>query len=174
VHSAGPPTSRPSRASPRSTTLALGILSASCLAVDATFGGIVVTVALCGFGIIELIGRQRLLKGGADSLRILAWNQLAFFAAVTIYCILQIATFSPNSIISPEDQATLKQLGDTSGLLDPKTWKPLYALIYGAVILVSFASQGGLALYYVRRGKYLELFRSASESEKQLLLQIAP
>jgi hypothetical protein len=159
------------------TTLAIGILSASCLALEPTLGAIAITVALCAFGVIELVGRQRLLKGAADALRILAWNQLAFFAAVAIYCGVQMATFSTASLISPEDQAALKQLEDTSGgstLLDPKTWKSLNAGMYALVILVSFASQGGLALYYYRRRKYLDLFRSASESEKQLLLQIAP
>jgi hypothetical protein len=156
------------------TTLSLGILSVSCLAFDATLGAITATVALCTFGITELIGRQRLLKGAADSLRILAWNQLAFFAAVAIYCIVQMVTFSPNAVVSPEDQAMLKQLGDTTGLLDPKTWKPLNALIYAAIIVVSFASQGGLAFYYARRRKSLDLFHSASEAEKQLLLQITP
>jgi hypothetical protein len=158
------------------TTLSLGLLSGSCLLVDVSLVAVAITLALCAFGMIELIGRQRLLKGAADALRILAWNQIAFFAAVAIYCGVQIATFSPESQLSAEDRDALKQLqGATgSGLLDPKVWKSLNSGIYAVIILVSFASQGGLALYYARRRKHLEVFRSATEAERQLLLQIAP
>jgi hypothetical protein len=158
------------------TTLALGVLSGSCLMLDASLGAVAITLALCAFGAIEMIGRQRLLKGQGDSLRILAWNQLAFFAAVTIYCGVQIATFSTASLISAEDQATLKQVEDATGstMLDPKVWKPLNTAMYAAIIMVSLASQGGLAWYYARRKKPLDVFRSASDAEKQLLLQIAP
>ena len=117
-----------------------------------------------------------MLKGAADSLRILAWNQVAFFAAVAIYCGVQIVTFSTASLVSADDRQALQELQETTGstMLDPKTWKSLNSSFYGLFILVSFASQGGLALYYRRRRKYLESFCSASQAEKQLLLQIAP
>ena len=114
------------------------------------------------------------MKGAADALRILAWNQIAFLAAVAIYCSVQIATFSPNAVIPAEDQDALKQLGDKTGLLDPKMWGAMNAGMYVVIFVVSAASQGGLALYYWRRTKYLDLFRTASDSERQLLLQIAP
>jgi hypothetical protein len=161
------------------TTLAIGIFSASCLAFGASLGDLAITVALCTFGAIELIGRQRLLKGAADALRILTWNQLAFFAAIAIYCGVKIVTFSTASLVSPETRDAMAQLQGATGssLLDPQTEKTLklgYLAMYGLIILISLASQGGLALYYARRHKYLDLFRSASESEKQLLLQIAP
>ena len=161
------------------TTLAIGTLSLTCLFLDPGLVGFAVAFALCGFGAIELIGRQRLLQGTEDSLRILTWNQLAFFAAVAIYCGVQMATFSVQSLISPETRSVLGELPGASGgnLFDPQTEKSLklaYIAVYALIILVSLASQGGLALYYARRRKHLDLFRSASDWEKQLLLQISP
>src|SRR5258708_36280244 len=68
------------------TALTLGVGSMSCVAISPDAMGILATAVLMTVGIVELAGRQRLLAGRPDALKWLALNQLAFLAAITLYC----------------------------------------------------------------------------------------
>ena len=150
------------------TTLIIALASASFTAFDPGVGGIVAVVVLAAVGTVELIGRHKLLRGDANATRILALNQLGFLAAITVYCCVQMATFSVASITS--------QIPAELGTLDASTKQMVRQLwygFYGLLIFLSVIFQGGLALYYHRCAKHVERFRAAQDWEKQLLMRIA-
>lgn len=158
------------------TTLILGLASLSCTIFDPSALGILASIALLAFGAIELLGRQQLLAGGENSLRILMWNQLAFFAAVAIYCLIQMATFSTQSLVSPETSNLLAEMSGGTGGLDPsivKMGKLVCFALYSLIIVISFISQGGLALYYAKRQRHLDAFRAATEWERKLVMGVS-
>ena len=151
------------------TTLVIAIASASFTAFDPGVMSVLATMILGAVGTVELVGRRKLLRADENATRLLAVNQLAFLTAITLYCIVQMATFSSSSIAA--------QLPPELGPLDASTqqmirqmWNGFYILL----IVLSFIFQGGLALYYYRQQKHVARFRAAQDWEKQLLMRIAP
>ena len=86
-------------------------------------------------------------------------NQLLFVLVIIAYCVYQMATFSPDAMYSsPETREMLAQAaGDLQQAIEAAL--PLfYYAVYGLVMLLSAVCQGGLALYYVTRRRYVDLF----------------
>ena len=149
------------------TTLIIALGSASFTAFDPGIAGVLATVILAAVGTVELVGRKKLLRGDASATRILAFNQLAFLAAIIIYCCMQMAMFSLSSLT--------KEIPPELGPIDPSTQQLIRQLWNGFYILLIFLSlvfQGGLALYYHRKAKHVDRFRSAQDWEKDLLIRI--
>ena len=46
-------------------------------------------------------------------------------------------------------------------------------LMYGAVMVIGWVSQGGLALYYLRRKPLVDQLNSTPEWERQLITKVA-
>lgn len=156
------------------STLIIAIASASCAVFSPDWIGILVTIALFAVGGVELIGRGKLLKGERNALKILAWNQVAFFAAIALYCIVQMVGFSSHSLISGDTRSLLAQMNDSGLDKEMEHWARLGTFaIYGTILIGSFFSQGGLALYYARRQNHLNTFTAAPAWQKQLLVGIA-
>jgi len=126
---------------------------------------------LLAVGTIELVGRQRLLRGEPNALRILCFNQLAFLAAIAIYCGIQIASFSTSSLA--QELKSAAGGADVGEIIDPNFIHRMNSWFYASVIVVSIASQGGLAWYYYRRQKYLDAFRAAEPWQRDLLQKVA-
>jgi len=154
------------------STLAIGVLSLGCL----SFGlatGLVAVVVLLSVGTIELIGRQKLLNADPKAPKLLAYNQLAFIAAITIYCGVQMATLSIKKTITEMNNSP--ELGgqvDINELFSKESQKQLqYAVygFYGIVALLAWISQGRLALYYWRKKPAVEAFNATPEWQKQLV-----
>ena len=101
----------------------------------------------------------------------LSINQLAFLAAIAIYCGIQILSFSTNSLTKELNSAAGG--ADIGELIDPNFIHRLNSWFYGIVIAVSIASQGGLAWYYARRQKYLDAFRAAEPWQRELLQKVS-
>ncbi len=160
------------------TSIVLGVGGLACLGFGVQLSGILAVVVLLTVGFIELTGRQWLLNGKSNALRVLAFNQLGFLAAIAIYCGVQIATFSSKSLTQSLN-TKIQEMGggDLGDLIDPKTAPQMAQSVntgfYGLVLLVSIASQGGLAWYYARRGKYLEAYRSAEPWQRDLLQKVS-
>jgi hypothetical protein len=157
------------------TSLILGIGALGCLGMSRDVPGVIAVVVLFAVGVTELVGRQRLLAGQTNALRILAFNQIAFLAAIGLYCLIQIVTFSGNSAIQSLN-AELKQAGggaDVGSLVDPQLASSLNTMLYVVVFGVSIASQGGLAWYYTRRQKYLEAFAASEPWQREFLQKVS-
>ena len=156
------------------TSLILGIGSVGCLGISHDSLGIFATLVLLTVGVVELVGRQRLLNGNPRALRLLAFNQLGFLAAIAIYCVTQIVTFSAKSLTqSLNSQLREAGGGDLGNLIDPQMAQSLNTTLYVSVLVVAIASQGGLALYYWRRQKHLDAYLTAEPWQRQLLQTVS-
>lgn len=127
--------------------------------------GFVMVAGIGLLGAIEYAGAGRLRRGQRDAATFLAKNQLAFLGLITAYCICQSLTAARGGggllAVSPEFQAQLAQLQGAGQDLQRQLdfWTPIITYgVYGLVILVSVAAQGGLALYYYTRRRHLADF----------------
>lgn len=92
--------------------------------------------------------------------RRLGANQILLMALIFAYCIWQIvAIFTLGSITTLYPQ--LEQLGPTYGIdtsnLDTVV-RVLVVVVYGAVMVASFLTQGGMALYYFTRARHVRAY----------------
>ena len=126
----------------------------------ALFGtvGLLVFATLAAVAWNEFRGRRRLLNYDPAGASILGWNQLCLLAMVTIYCLWSLYSnlWGGDSIeaqlhASPELGAAFGSLEGIGDLV-----KPIVVLFYGAVIALSVVFQGGNAVYYFTRRKYVE------------------
>ncbi len=127
--------------------------------------GFVMVAGIGVLGGVEYAGAGRLRRGQRDAAAFLAKNQLVFLGLITAYCVYQMLTAARGGggllAVSPEFQGQLAQLQgygqDLQRQLD--FWMPIITYgVYGLVILASIAAQGGLALYYYTRRRYLADF----------------
>jgi hypothetical protein len=138
------------------TTAILAALSAP-FALFSTIG-LVAFVVLALVAANEFRGRCRLLGFDPAGPTILAWNQLAFLALITAYCLWSIYaglhgqhSYEAEFRANPDLAAALGTLGDLGDV-----YKQLVVLVYGAVIVLSILFQGGNALYYFTRRRHVE------------------
>lgn len=123
-----------------------------------SLSGFLVCAGLAVVAYNELRGRRRLLVFDPAAATQLGWNQLGLLALITVYCLW--ATYSNLFGASSFDsQLTAHpEIGNALGSLDE--FKPLIeqmvVLFYGVVIALSVVFQGGNALYYFTRRKYIE------------------
>jgi len=156
------------------TTLVLGILGIGCLAFGVNVQGVLAVVVMITIGVVELVGRQRILRGDEGAPKLLAMNQLAFIAAISIYCCVQMATTSVKSSLDELNQAAGGQL-DVGGLISKDNAHQMQLAVYGfygLVMLVSWASQGRLALYYWRRKAIVAAYNAAPEWQRKIILSM--
>ena len=157
------------------TTLTLGVLGIGCLAFGIDAKGLLAVAVMITVGIVELVGSQRILKADEGAPKLLALNQLAFIAAISIYCVAQMASTSVKSSIDDLNQAAGGQL-DVSQLVSKDSARQMQQLVYafyGVVMLVSWISQGRLALYYWRRKATIAAFRGTPEWQRQLVRNVS-
>ena len=148
-------------------TVVIAAISLLVSFMSFSFLGIFVSLGVCAVGVVEMIGASRVRIGDASACRLLGRNQLALLGVITVYCAIQIATFSPeaarNAVLSPESRSQLAALkGGQQGLddvIDKYAPRMVYGF-YGLVILISAAFQGGMAVSYFRRRKHVEAFNA--------------
>lgn len=122
-----------------------------------SLAGLVVFVGLSLVAWNEFRGRRRLLDYDPAGATILGWNQLGLLALITLYCVWAIYSnlWGSQSIdaqlnANPELRAAFGSLDGLGQLL-----KPIVLAFYGIVIALSALFQGGNALYYFTRRKYV-------------------
>jgi hypothetical protein len=150
-------------------TLTIGAVSGLCVLFGPSWQGAFVTAGLCGIGAMEYWGHRRIGRADADAAAVLGWNQVTFLAMIVLYCVAQMALFTPESIkvaaISPEARSQLHSLPGMEKSIDKQIerFAPLVMYgFYGLVIVLSTLSQGGLALYYFTRRKRIERFHGST------------
>lgn len=137
-----------------------------------------VGLALILLGVNEERGRRQLLALDARAPNRLAWNQLALFLLVLVYCAhsAYVTWYGPDPLAALSSQSaeirdTLDQLSQQmdGGLSDLGAWaRGVTVLIYAAALLASAAVQGLTALYYRSLRQSVETLAKAPEWARAL------
>jgi len=148
-------------------TLVIGISAIPFVLLWPSWQGGLVAAGLCVIGVVEYKGYQRMRRADPNAARMLGTNQLALLGLIVLYCLAQMAAFSPEqaraAAISPEVRAQLANLPSMAKAIDSDIDRlaPLATYgFYGLVIVLSIAFQGGLARYYFTRRRHLEAFNA--------------
>jgi hypothetical protein len=163
-------------------TLAIGAIAVPFTLVWPSFSSALITVGICAVGAMEFAGYRKMRQADPSAARWLGRNQLAFLGLIVVYCAIQMLTFSAEEIraaaMSPEFRAQLGAMPDMAREIDRniEQWAPLATYgFYSLVIVLSVLFQGGLALYYFRRQKFLEAFqRGTPPWVRRLLIECGP
>ncbi len=147
------------------TTLVIAALAIPFLLIDPGWVGLVIVAGLFTAGIVELVASRKLREGDPDAARTLGSNQLFLFAVISFYCVVQMVSFAradlDDLVMSPEMRGQIGYLPEL-GSLEKQADAILPLVVYGfyaLVIVASAAFQGGLAIYYFSRRKYLAAAR---------------
>ncbi|MGD9636031.1 MAG: hypothetical protein AB7G28_25405 [Pirellulales bacterium] len=140
------------------TTAVLAALSAPFALFS--LAGLAVFAGLAAVAWNEFRGRERLRQFDPAGASILGWNQLGLLALITVYCLWAIYSnlWGSESIdaqlrANPELKAAFGSLDGLSQMVEP-----IVLAFYGLVIALSTLFQGGNALYYFTRRKYVETY----------------
>jgi hypothetical protein len=126
--------------------------------------GIAVSLLVLAAGIVELRGRRALKRRNADGMKLLVRAQLFLLTVILVYCARSLGSFDAGYLkeqLIPEMRQyfllfginfdeILQQFELTEDNLVPLV-HTAFLVLYGSVALISLIYQGGLALYY--RGK---------------------
>lgn len=163
------------------TTLFIGALSALCTAFSMGWQNVLVSAAILAVGCVEYVGAARLRRADPRAASLLMRNQLAFLAVIVLYSIIQLATFSTETLkkeaVSPEFRQQLHELPSMERSIDQEMdkWGSIMNFgLYAGLIVVSILFQGGLAWYYATRQKHVEAFhRTNPDWAKQVVTRLA-
>lgn len=140
------------------TTAILAVLSAPFALFS--LAGFVVFAGLALVAWNEFRGRRRLLEYDPAGVSILGWNQVGLLALISVYCLWAIYSNLWGSASIDAQLRANPQLSAAFGSLDgmSELVKPIVLAFYGTVIALTAIFQGGNALYYFTRRKYLETY----------------
>ena len=160
------------------TILVIGVGGWPVLLFSPSLSGLVVVGGICLIGVLEYVGADKMRRGQRDAPAFLARNQLMFVGLIAAYCVYQMVTFNPDEMraaagLSGKDAQVLELgAGDLTRTLDSLLPVAVYGF-YLLVILLIAVCQGGLALYYFTRKKYIEVFeRDAPLWVKRILAEV--
>jgi hypothetical protein len=134
-------------------------------AVGRDFPGAIAGCLAAGAGALELRAVSRIESGDERGVSGLVHSQMALLAVILAYCLARLWMFDPAAL---EAMLTLDRRQELAALgLTDEQFRPVleqgYRALYLTVAVVSLAYQGGMALYYHRKGDELRL-AMASES----------
>lgn len=136
------------------TTLIIGLLGLPFMVLSFSWSSMAITLGVCVIGAIEYVGYRRLRLGLPSAANFLACNQLAFLGLISAYCVFQMLTFSTAELDAAIGSQTPPEVSQLVGSLAPLVTVGFYSL----VIVMSIVFQGGLAMYYFTRRKYLRAY----------------
>jgi len=106
---------------------------------------------------IELKAAKRLHQLDATAVKTLAWNQVLFGSLLLAYAAYSLwGVYHDKSEIS-QQLAGMPEMGALGNDLDQLT-RMIGVLIYGVLAAVAIFGQGGTALYYLTRKKYVDAY----------------
>lgn len=115
--------------------------------------GVGVSLLVMVAGVIELRGRQRLLRRDPAGMKLLVRAQLWLLSVILVYCVSRLGSFDGETAmasLTPEMEVALREAGLERADVLPLVQTVFYA-VYGTVAFVSVIFQGGLTLYYRSR-----------------------
>jgi membrane protein insertase Oxa1/YidC/SpoIIIJ len=134
------------------TILPMAVLSLPLLVWFHDPWSLLIVATLWVVGIVEYRGHKRLQQDDPAACRMLGFNQLALLAVLVTY-------FLTRMILPPSED--MKRYLASSGAGSAEIAHMLAALnyiMYTVLIVVVVAFQGGLALYYFSRRKFIEAY----------------
>jgi hypothetical protein len=121
--------------------------------------GIAVSLLVTLGGALEVHGYRLLKRGQVDGLRWLIRSQLMVLGVIWAYAGTRLVSFDEGTVreaFTSEMRSALSDLGLTFDDILPLVRRTFH-LLYGGVLAVTLLYQGGLALYYRRRGRAIEI-----------------
>jgi hypothetical protein len=103
---------------------------------------------------VELRGAGRIRQLQSDAARVLGFNQLALGALLIAYGAWQIYGQLTGTGEYAQIAASDPQLAQMLAPVEDLT-RMIVVGVYGGLIVVSLVAQGGLAMFYFTRGKYI-------------------
>lgn len=166
------------------TTLFIGACAVPFTLIWPSLAGALITAGLWVIGVVEFLGYRKMMRADPSAARHLAANQLAFLGLIVLYCAIQMLTFSTADVkaaaMSPEFRAELGAMPSMARGFDrdidqlaPLVTYGFYGF-YSLVIILSVFFQGGLALYYFTRRKFLEAFQHQPPWVRRVLAECEP
>ena len=153
------------------TILVIGVAGIPLVLFYPSWLSVLMTVGICAIGVIEYVGARRIQQGLPSAAVLLGKNQLAFMTLIVVYCIIQMLTFSAAPAGGKPGSGDLQSALSPLDNLDPslgrsiQSWVPIVTYgFYSLVIVLSIAFQGGLALYYFRRKRPLEVIQQGTSA----------
>lgn len=105
----------------------------------------------------EFRGRNRIRQFDPLAPRVLGWNQVGFLGLLVAYALWSIYA----GLSGPDPyQAYIDSSPELQSMLGPlgQLHRTLTVAVYGGLIVLSVVFQGGNAVYYFSRGKYLQAY----------------
>ena len=138
------------------TLAIIGALSLACGGYSSVLG-VMISFALLGSAFFEFRSVGRLRRLDSIALKHLAYNQLALASALILYAIISIIQISHGGgMVSSVNQQLVEAGGGSIDAQTQGTISSVLELMYGLLIVVAVGVQGGTALYYLSRRKYLQ------------------
>lgn len=140
----------------------VAIFAGLCTLVALAMGdpvGIAVSLLVTLGGAIEVRGYRMLKRRNIDGLRWLIRSQLVVLGVIWAYAVTRLVSFDEGTVraaFTSDMRASLSDLGLSLEDILPLVRRAFY-LLYGGVLAVTLLYQGGLALYYRRRGPAIEI-----------------
>jgi hypothetical protein len=133
----------------------VGVFGAMTLIFGITsISGVILGAALCAVAFIELWSAGRLRRLEWKASRVLGFNQLALAGTLIVYASWRIYHEMNGTGDYAAIAASDPQLGQMLAPVEDLT-RLITLAIYGGMIAVAVFAQGGLALYYFTREKYV-------------------
>lgn len=135
------------------SVLALAALGTLLALVLGDLSSVVVGLLIAAAGILELRGRQHLVRRNPGGMRLLVRAQMFLLLVILVYCVSRLGSFDEGTVLdnlTPEMEAVLKENGLERGDIIPAVQLMFY-VGYGTVAFLSILFQGGLTLYYRSR-----------------------
>jgi hypothetical protein len=131
----------------------LGTLTLICGGYG-TAPGLLVSMALLGTGIFEIQSVGRLRRLNPNAIPHMAYNQLVLAGGLILYAIINIIQARHGgSAMTGELQQALAMTGSDSAIDDQLT--SIMQIFYTALIAIALMVQGGTAIYYFSRQKFM-------------------
>jgi hypothetical protein len=118
--------------------------------------GLLLGGAMCAIAFIEIEGAKRIRRLDPTVAKRLAYNQLALAAVLICYSLWSLHQASTGGL-SAELKAHEQELGAMGKEADDIV-KLAYRILYFTLIAVAIFAQGGMALYYFSREKYIRRY----------------
>ena len=126
-----------------------------------SFASAVAAIIVCAAGFVEFLGYCRMRRAQRSAPVILGTNQLVLLGLIIIWCVVQMATFTPETakgLMSPEFRSQLSAAMPELEQWIDKQVPIFYYGFYSLVIVCSIGFQGGLAFYYLTRRKHIDAY----------------
>ncbi|HEV8290375.1 MAG TPA: hypothetical protein VGP94_00560 [Tepidisphaeraceae bacterium] len=128
---------------------------ANCLCGLADLPSMIIGLALGGVAYVEIRGASQLRRLDLSAPRRLGFNQILLGTLLVVYAIWQIY----EHLHGPARFAEITQADARVGKRFEDMFRSLAVAIYGCLIIFAIVAQGGAALFYFTREKYLKDYR---------------